>query len=379
MKKVMVFVAILMFIALFSQAAGSESKENSSYNILESLRDTIEQLRENRQAEKTSSPVDPSAPLTFPETTINPWSSPTTIAPLYRTLELGIKGEDVLAARMRLFELGYYSKKPTQMDFTSNMKDYVIEFQKANALKADGILTSEVQELLFSDNAKPKPTPVQKLQKPGNVKASVSDTTVTLTWSSVKGAESYNVYRSTSAKGTYDKIANIKGTLYSEKVFQRGKSFYYKVEAVTENNQSNQSSSVKAAIPTPSPSPIPEPKYQLEDTGYGDSGTSYGIKWFKNNYKNTSKKYTVDGFTIGYYATDVYGDKIKAHGFGDYMQYEIITKTIKPGNKGQTPKIMAYGFDDAKRIYVAVIKIHLTDGRTIEIPENDRHYWYYEY
>ena len=60
-------------------------------------------------------------------------------------------------------------------------------------------------------------------------------------------------------------------------------------------------------------------------------------------------------------------------------KYEIITKTIKPGNKGQTPKIMAYGFDDAKRIYAAVIKIHLTDGRTIEVPENDRNYWYYEY
>ena len=56
-----------------------------------------------------------------------------------------------------------------------------------------------------------------------------------------------------------------------------------------------------------------------------------------------------------------------------------MTKTIKPGNKGQTPKIMAYGFDDAKRIYAAVIKIHLTDGRTIEVPENDRNYWYYEY
>lgn len=65
-------------------------------------------------------------------------------------LKPGSKGQAVLDARMKLYELGYFNKKPTQKEYTSNMKDYVRKFEKDNGLKQDGILSPEDQEVLFS-------------------------------------------------------------------------------------------------------------------------------------------------------------------------------------------------------------------------------------
>lgn len=143
----------------------------------------------------------------------------------------------------------------------------------------------------------------------------------------------------------------------------------------------------KFATPTPRPTRTPkptatpyrEPQYALEGTGYGDWGTSYGTRWFKMEVKNTSKQKTVDGFTILYCAEDVYGNPIKAHGFGDTEVEEIITMTVKPGGKKWTGKIMAYGFDDAKRIRTEIIRIHFTDGTTVEIPNYERITYVWEY
>lgn len=68
----------------------------------------------------------------------------------YQTLKPGSKGQAVLDARMKLYELGYFKKKPTQKEFTNNMKDYVKKFEKDYGLTQDGILSPEDQEILFS-------------------------------------------------------------------------------------------------------------------------------------------------------------------------------------------------------------------------------------
>ncbi|MBR4040046.1 MAG: peptidoglycan-binding protein [Clostridia bacterium] len=72
-----------------------------------------------------------------------------TTAPQYKTLKPGSKGQAVLDARMKLYELGYFNKKPTQTEYTNNMKDYVKKFEKDYGLKQDGILSPEDQEVLF--------------------------------------------------------------------------------------------------------------------------------------------------------------------------------------------------------------------------------------
>ena len=67
----------------------------------------------------------------------------------YETLKPGSKGQAVLDARMRLYELGYFSKVPTQTEYTTAMMDYVKKFEKDYGLKQDGILSPEDQEVLF--------------------------------------------------------------------------------------------------------------------------------------------------------------------------------------------------------------------------------------
>lgn len=67
----------------------------------------------------------------------------------YDTLKPGSKGQAVLDARMKLYELGYFKNKPTRTDYTDDMKNYVKKFEKDNGLKQDGILSPEDQEVLF--------------------------------------------------------------------------------------------------------------------------------------------------------------------------------------------------------------------------------------
>ena len=69
----------------------------------------------------------------------------------YETLKPGSKGQAVLDARMRLYELGYFTKVPTQTDYTNNMTDYVKKFEKDYGLNQDGILSPEDQEVLFGN------------------------------------------------------------------------------------------------------------------------------------------------------------------------------------------------------------------------------------
>ena len=121
---------------------------------------------------------------------------------------------------------------------------------------------------------------------------------------------------------------------------------------------------------------VVESSEAIEPTGYGNWGTSYGTPWFSWEYKNTSHERTIDGITIRYYATDVYGNKMKGYGWSDIYYEEIINLTIKPGSSKYTPKIKAYQFEGAKRIYAAVVKVHFTNGTSVDIEPS---YWYLDY
>lgn len=64
----------------------------------------------------------------------------------------------------------------------------------------------------------PKITSVTTVKKKLNIK-----------WKKVKGAKKYMVYRSTSKKGKYKKIATVSGTKYIDKGVKKGKKYYYKI------------------------------------------------------------------------------------------------------------------------------------------------------
>lgn len=67
----------------------------------------------------------------------------------YTTLKPGSNSQEVLDARMKLYELGYFKKKPTQTEYTDSMADYVKKFEKDHGLTQDGMLSPEDQEVLF--------------------------------------------------------------------------------------------------------------------------------------------------------------------------------------------------------------------------------------
>ena len=77
-----------------------------------------------------------------------------------------------------------------------------------------------------------KPSVVKKLyQKACSISA------ITLTWTKVNGAEGYEVYRATSKKGKYTKIASVTKTSYKNSKLKAGKTYYYKLRAYkTVNN-----------------------------------------------------------------------------------------------------------------------------------------------
>jgi hypothetical protein len=67
---------------------------------------------------------------------------------------------------------------------------------------------------------------------PTNVSASVADAQVTVSWTAVAGASSYNVYRSTSQTGTYTKVSASTSSPHTETIGVVG-TYYYEVSAVS--------------------------------------------------------------------------------------------------------------------------------------------------
>ena len=73
----------------------------------------------------------------------------------YYTLQNGDCGDEVIALKQRLMELGYFR---ADSKMTNRYNDTVIQrmkmFQKQNGLEEDGVATPQVQALLFSEDAK---------------------------------------------------------------------------------------------------------------------------------------------------------------------------------------------------------------------------------
>ncbi|MBQ9197610.1 MAG: SH3 domain-containing protein [Clostridia bacterium] len=83
----------------------------------------------------------------------------------YRMLQLGDKGQDVLAVKARLQELGYIRAGAELTDsYNDTLKGRICLFQQQTGMTADGVASQELQAYLFSDLA-----PVCTLQLPSVV------------------------------------------------------------------------------------------------------------------------------------------------------------------------------------------------------------------
>ena len=72
---------------------------------------------------------------------------------LYRYLEPGCAGDDVLAMKERLYDLGYYTTTKLTQSYTNAVSDVIKEFQKNNGLAATGDADAYTQAVMFSDAA----------------------------------------------------------------------------------------------------------------------------------------------------------------------------------------------------------------------------------
>uniref|UniRef100_UPI003FEF90E4 lectin like domain-containing protein n=1 Tax=Agathobacter sp. TaxID=2021311 RepID=UPI003FEF90E4 len=70
-----------------------------------------------------------------------------------------------------------------------------------------------------------------------SVRAKAGKTSMRISWSKVASAKTYEVYRATSEKGTYKKVAIVKGKHYTDKKLSKGKTYYYKVRACKTNGK----------------------------------------------------------------------------------------------------------------------------------------------
>ncbi len=68
-------------------------------------------------------------------------------------MQQGDKGEDVVRIQMRLFDLGFYTYKPTG-SFQTVTRSAVVAYQAASGLMSDGSIGSETVRALFSHGAK---------------------------------------------------------------------------------------------------------------------------------------------------------------------------------------------------------------------------------
>ncbi len=76
-----------------------------------------------------------------------------------------------------------------------------------------------------------------KLSAPKKVKAAVSGSKVTISWSKVKGADAYRVYQYNASKKKYVRIKTVKGTKTTVSDLPKGKS-YFKIVAVEKDGKS---------------------------------------------------------------------------------------------------------------------------------------------
>ncbi len=323
-------------------------------------------------------------PTKAPTPTPHGYSDPAELAK-YKTLQVGTKDADVATLKERMYVLGYFGNRIVNNNYTENTAQAVREFQRTNGLPVTGVATPEMQALFYSERAIAKggkpagAVATQKPKAPTNLKVNTSSGRAVLTWTAVPGATGYQIFRSSSAEGTYSHLGLTAKTTYTDFSSIRGSTYYYKALAVHGPNEySERSKYVKAVMPKPTSVPYVEPKYPLDFGDDGYTGTT-GAPSLNPKIVNISKQKTVDGFTLIYYCTDVYGTKLYFNNSTDYTSIYTYTKTIGPGRSTYPGKVSLklYG-SGVKRVYVAISKIHTTDGRTYSVPDSELSYYYWE-
>lgn len=138
--------------------------------------------------------------------------------------------------------------------------------------------------------------------------------TISLMWPAVYNADSYTLYRSDSASGTYSSIkTGITDTSYTDSSLSSGTTYYYKVSAVNTTGESDKSStcaastvykptSLSAPVASASPASATSVKVSWATVSYAESYTVSYATTESGSYTDattsaTGTSYTVTGLT----------------------------------------------------------------------------------
>ena len=145
-----------------------------------------------------------------------------------------------------------------------------------------------------------------KLAAPTGLKATVSGTTVKLTWNAVNGADAYRVYKFDSESGEYKTLKNVSGTSTSVKNLAKG-TYNFRVAAIVKSGSKlkaqTKSSPVKAKVTGATTTANSSAGALFNFPAFGTTGKkalqALGIKQYEYVTKNQN------GTTIGGYAGGV--------------------------------------------------------------------------
>lgn len=114
-----------------------------------------------------------------------------------------------------------------------------VYYYKVEALNTNKPGSSAVSEVVAQ---------IAKLAQPSAKTTNDSAGKPVVSWGKVNGADSYEVYRATSTNGTYSKVQTTSAVSYTDTSAVKGKTYYYKVKAVSklDENAASESNTVSA-------------------------------------------------------------------------------------------------------------------------------------
>lgn len=161
-------------------------------------------------------------------------------------------------------------------------------------------------------------------------------TSIKLSWKD-SGADSYNIYRSTSKNGTYKKVASAKSNSYINKSLTKGKTYYYKITAVVDGKESEYSKMVSAKPTSPIPSAVKAAKAK---------SSAATVTW--------KKSIGAKGYEI--YMTTSSGGTYKKVKTVSSKTYSL-TKSDLTAGKTYYFKVRSYSLLDGKKVYSPFSKV----------------------
>lgn len=188
------------------------------------------------------------------------------------------------------------------------------------------------------------------LSTPANVKAAkLKDSRVKLSWSKVKAANGYLIYRSTKKSSGYKKIASTKKNMFIDVSVKHGKVYYYKVEAYKRNHSELTSRSKQYVSVYMKPgTPNLKGCYTRKKIKLSWKKVS-GAKEYYLYKKNKKGKYCLMGKTKMLYYFDCNVIKGKSYEYKIVAAYKKDGKEIK-SSYSKSCKVFASTIDPKKKM-----------------------------